>query len=85
MLPALVPIIIPANGVNPIEVSIDFPPLTAAKEQPFPKWHVTIFKSLISFPITSATLFETYLCDVPWNPYFLTPYFSYNSYGNGQI
>ena len=28
---------IPANGVNPIEVLIDFPSLTAVKEPPAPK------------------------------------------------
>ena len=36
MSPLLEPIIIPAFGVNPIEVSIHLPFLTAAKDPPFP-------------------------------------------------
>ena len=34
--PVLVPIITPASGVNPIDVSTDFPPLTAVIEPPLP-------------------------------------------------
>jgi len=30
----------PSSGVSPIEVSMHFPPLTAVKEEPFPRWHV---------------------------------------------
>ena len=56
ILPDLVPIGIPASGVNPIVVSIHCPPFIADILAPFPKWHVIIFKSFISFPIASATL-----------------------------
>ena len=81
MLPHLVPIATPSSGVNPIDVSTETPFLTAHKLAPLPKWQVIIFKSFISLPITSATFWETYLWEVPWNPYFLIPCFWYNSYG----
>ena len=35
--PERVPIVTPANGVNPIDVSIDFPPSTAVIDAPLPK------------------------------------------------
>ena len=35
-------IVTPANGVNPIEVSMDLPPSTAVIDTPFPKWQVMI-------------------------------------------
>ena len=37
MLPERVPIVTPASGVKPIEVSIDLPPSTAAILAPLPK------------------------------------------------
>ena len=40
--PERVPIVTPANGVNPIEVSTDLPPSTAVIEAPLPKWQVMI-------------------------------------------
>ena len=43
--PARVAIVIPANGVNPIEVSKDFPFIVAQIDAPAPKWQVIIFKS----------------------------------------
>ena len=43
--PVRVPIITPPSGVNPIEVSTDFPPLTAVIEAPLPIWQVINFKS----------------------------------------
>ena len=74
--PDLAHIGIPPRGVNPIVVSTLFPPLTAHKLAPCPKWHTIVFKSSIGFPKSSATLWDTYLWEVPWNPYFLIPYFS---------
>ena len=71
-LPERVPIITPSRGVNPIVVSTDLPPSTAVMEEPLPRWHETIFRSLISLPIASARAADTNLCDVPWKPYFLT-------------
>ena len=79
--PHLVPIIKPSSGVRPIEVSTTFPPSTAAIEAPFPKWQVIIFKSAMSFPNISAALWDTYLWEVPWNPYLLTPYSVYSLWG----
>ena len=40
---------IPANGVNPIVVSTECPPLTADKDPPFPIWMVMIFVSANGF------------------------------------
>ena len=37
MSPERVPIVTPANGVNPIDVSTDLPPSTAVIEAPLPK------------------------------------------------
>ena len=83
MSPLLVPIMIPEFGVKPREVSIDLPFRTADTEPPLPMWQVIIFVS--SLPRISFILIETYLWLVPWNPYFLTPYFSYHSYGTGYM
>ena len=83
IFPDLVPMAKPSNGVKPILVSIDFPFCTAHILAPFPKWQVTIFKSSTSLPSISAAFKDTYLWEVPWKPYLLTPYFSYNSYGRG--
>jgi hypothetical protein len=68
--PQRVPIITPANGVNPIEVSITLPFLTADIEAPLPRWQTIILESFL--PNNSLALLLTNLCDVPWNPYFLT-------------
>ena len=57
--PHLVPIITPSNGVNPIEVSMLFPFITAAILEPFPMWQVIIFNLSYSLPIISAAFFET--------------------------
>ncbi len=57
--PVLVPIRTPSSGVNPIDVSTDLPPSTAVIDEPFPRWQETIFKSLISLPIASASAAET--------------------------
>ena len=43
MSPQRVPIIRPARGVIPMEVSMHFPSFTALIEEPFPIWQVTIF------------------------------------------
>ena len=59
MSPEREPIITPANGVRPIEVSMTFPSLMAATEAPLPMWQVMIFRSLMSLPISSATRCET--------------------------
>ena len=67
--PHLVPIGTPANGVNPIVVSIDFPSLIAHNDAPCPRWQFITFKSFL--PRISDILFATYLCEIPWNPYFL--------------
>ena len=57
--PERVPIVTPANGVNPIEVSTDLPPSTAVIEAPLPKWQVMIFNSSIGLPNISAARRET--------------------------
>ena len=44
------------------------PPLIAATEEPLPKWHVMIRRSVICLPINSAQRCATYLWDVPWKP-----------------
>src|SRR5699024_4253551 len=69
--PERVPIVTPASGVNPIEVSIDLPFSTAVILAPFPKWHVIKRNLLRGISKTSDAFSETYLCEVPWNPYFL--------------
>ena len=35
---------------------------------PFPKWQTMIFSSFLSFPNSSAALFDTKSWLVPWNP-----------------
>ena len=72
--PERVPIGMPASGVSPILVSTDLPPWTAHILPPWPKWQDIILKSSIGFPSNSATRLATYWWDVPWKPYFLTPY-----------
>ena len=52
--PVRVPMVKPANGVKPIEVSTEIPPSTAVIEAPLPKWQVMILRSLTSLPIISA-------------------------------
>ena len=52
---------IPPSGVSPIVVSTLFPPLTAHKLAPCPKWHTTVFNSSTGLPKSSAILAETYL------------------------
>ena len=47
MEPERVPIMIPSSGVKPIVVSMLLPPLTAASEQPLPRWQVISFSSSI--------------------------------------
>ena len=59
MSPERVPIVTPANGVKPIEVSTDFPPSTAVIDAPFPRWQVMIFNSSIGLPNISAARSET--------------------------
>ncbi len=81
MSPLRVPIIIPASGVNPIDVSTLIPPSTAHILAPLPRCKTIVFtssKGLFNFLATSC---ETNLWLVPWKPYLRTPYFSYHSYG----
>ena len=59
MSPARVPIVSPANGVKPIDVSTDLPPSTAVTEPPLPMWAVIIFVSSIGLPSNSAARSET--------------------------
>ena len=66
--PERVPIGTPSSGVNPIDVSIDSPYLTALIEEPLPRWQTIIFISFTSFPKNSAVLLETKLWLVPWKP-----------------
>ncbi len=75
MLPQRVPIARPSSGVKPMLVSTDFPPFTAVMLAPLPRWQVIILRLSKGLPTISAALSATYLCEVPWNPYFLTPYF----------
>src|SRR5699024_5472245 len=74
--PHLVPITNPANGVNPMLVAKDFPPFTPQILDPFPRWHVIMFNSSTDLSNICAAFNETYLWDVPWNPYLLIPCFS---------
>ena len=83
MSPLLDPITIPAFGVNPIVVSTHLPSLTALILPPLPIWQtITLANSLSSKCIT---LSDTYLWLIPWNPYFLTPYFVYHSSGTAYL
>ena len=59
MSPERVPIVTPANGVKPIDVSTDCPPSTAVIDAPFPRWQVMIFNSSIGLPNISAARSET--------------------------
>ena len=70
------PIATPPNGVSPIVVSTLTPFWMAHRLTPWPIWQFIIFSSSIGFPSNFAISNETYLWDVPWNPYFLIPYFS---------
>ena len=65
ILPHLVPIVRPSNGVNPIEVSIDLPFTIAVMELPLPMWQVIILELLISKPANAAPFSATKLCEVP--------------------
>lgn len=68
MSPARVPIVSPASGVMPIDVSTQRPQSIAARDAPFPRWQETSFSSSGRFPSSSAARRETYRCDVPWKP-----------------
>ena len=57
--PARVPIGRPARGVRPMEVSTQRPPLTAAREEPLPRWQDTTFSSAGSRPRISAARRDT--------------------------
>ena len=48
--PVRVPMITPALGVKPMEVSTDLPLLMAVMDEPLPKWQVMIFFSSIFHP-----------------------------------
>ena len=49
--PDLVPIISPSKGVNPMDVSTDTPPRTAAAEQPLPSCREMSFDSNSSLEV----------------------------------
>ena len=55
MSPEREPIIRPAKGVRPMEVSITLPYFTAATLAPLPIWQVMIFCVLMSTPRKSHT------------------------------
>ena len=57
--PQRVPMITPASGVKPIEVSITFPSLTAEIDEPLPRWQVTIFVPSAFPPISLIISPET--------------------------
>ena len=59
MSPEREPIISPAKGVRPMEVSITLPYFTAATLAPLPMWQVMIFCVLMSTPRNSQARFET--------------------------
>ena len=73
ILPERVPIVTPASGVKPIDVSIDLPPSIAAIDAPLPMWHEIIRKSSIGLSNISAALCDTNLWLVPWKPYLRMP------------
>ena len=68
MSPERVPIIKPGNGVKPIEVSIDSPPLIAQIDEPLPMCAQMMFKSDSGLFNNSAVLIAIKRCDVPWKP-----------------
>ena len=72
MSPVRVPISRPSSGVSPIEVSKDWPCLTAVMLDPLPRWQVMILSCAKSFFISSAQRRATYSCEVPWKPYLRT-------------
>ena len=53
-LPERVAITSPSRGVNPMVVSTETPPFTAASEAPAPRWQVTVRSSWRSRPVSSA-------------------------------
>ena len=55
--PQRVPIIRPARGVRPIEVSMHLPESMAVMEEPFPRWQVMTFIS--SRPVSSPRRCDT--------------------------
>ena len=65
MSPQRPPIMMPPNGVKPIDVLTHLPPLTAVIEAPLPKWQVMMRVSAMSLPINSAVRWETYWWLVP--------------------
>ena len=71
----------PANGVIPNEVSTDTPFLIAVADAPEPMCNVTKLHSDAGLPNIFAARFETYRCDVPWNPYLRTPNSLYHACG----
>ena len=75
--PQRVPIITPALGVNPIEVSTHFKESTAVILAPLPIWQTITLASFL-FKI-SLNLIATNLWLVPCAPYLLTLYFVYHS------
>ena len=68
MSPVRVPIIRPASGVRPMDVSTARPPRTAAAEAPLPRCRVIWLTSRGSLPSSSGTWPDTYSWLVPWKP-----------------
>lgn len=66
MAPERVPIMKPSSGVRPMVVSITRPSLTAAMEEPLPKWQVMIrVPSPSGLPKSSQQRALTYRWEVP--------------------
>ena len=66
--PERVPITSPSRGVNPIEVSMGAPSLTAATEHPLPRWSAMIAPRPEGVPVRPWYRAITYRYDVPWKP-----------------
>ncbi|CAH0326406.1 hypothetical protein SRABI128_05313 [Microbacterium sp. Bi128] len=66
--PDRVPMTSPSRGVNPMDVSIDWPPRIAVTEAPFPRWAITASNSSTGTSSSAADRCATYSCEVPWKP-----------------
>ena len=75
MSPQRVPITRPAKGVRPMVVSTHWPPFTAARLEPLPRWQVTMFSLSSGFLRSLAASSVMNLWLVPWKPYLRMPYF----------
>ena len=66
--PERVPIKTPSRGVRPMDVSKHLPSTQALREEPLPRWQMTILLGLSLRPSTSSARADTKRWLVPWKP-----------------